>query len=424
MRADDASRRGLTALPDTAGPLDDIRRPLERFGRVLATCAVLFLLAFAAGVVFVLTSPYADGTSRQVDLAALWSAARLALAGDAIAAFDQDALRRAQDLPTNAEKGELFWLYPPGVQLALAPLGVLPFWAAWLLFGILALGTFATVLWRPARPVPMGHSLLFGAPIVVITLQLGQLVLFWAGALVGALRALAVGRAAVAGLLIAILSLKPQLGILVPVALVAARRWDVIALAGLGVAAVHGLPTLVVGTEYWVAFFTRVDQVSVALEKDLLQHQLMVTPYAFGRAVGLTHRPAIALQLIVSVTLAIAVYRLWRRVAPEEVLGRAGGVLCAAIPIATPYAYYYEMVFGVPAAILLVRGGYGATAIDRLLLGIAVMGPAVLWIHTPLSPYFAPMLVAFALHAARSGRPKRIAVAPARPPTKGRGFPG
>jgi hypothetical protein len=404
--------------------LDDIRRPLERFGRILATAALLFLLAFAAGVVFVLTSPYADGASRQVDFAAFWSAARLALAGDAIAAFDQEALRQVQELPASAEKGELVWLYPPGVQLALAPFGLLPFWAAWLIFGVTSLAAFASALWRPARPVPMGHSLLLGAPIVVITLQLGQLLLFWASALIGALRAIALGRAAAAGFMIGLLSLKPQLGILVPVALVAARRWDVIAWAGLGVAAVHGLPTLVVGTEYWAAFLTRVEQVNVALEKDLFQHQLMVTPYALARAVGLTHQPAMGLQAVVSLALAFTVYRLWRRAAPQEALGRAGGVLSAAIPIATPYAYYYEMVFGVPAAILLVRGGYGATAIDRLLLGIAVIGPAVLWLHTPLSPYFAPLLLAFALRGALAGRPRPIAAANRDLPGKGRGVAG
>lgn len=399
------------AAEDGAGPLGDIARPLERAGRYLSTVAVLFILAYAAAVSFILAGGYSDGASSQVDFAAFWAAAKLALAGDAIAAFDQDILREVQSLPADSLEGELFWLYPPGVQFALAPFGLLPFWAAWLLFGGLSLAVFMRVQWRLAVPVPMGRNLLLGAPSVVITLQLGQLLMLWAAALVAALRAMAesraAGRAAFAGLMIGLLSLKPQLGILLPVVLVAARRWDVLLWAAAVTLAVHALPTLVVGLEYWAAFFRRVTSVSLALEQDLMQHRLMVSPYAFGRFLGLPHQAALVVQAAVSLLLAVAVYRLWRR--RHGVAGHhlASGVLCAAVPIATPYAYYYELVFAVPAVLLLVRGGYGAGLADRALLAAAVFGPAVLWIWTPAAPLFAPLLLAFALHAAASVRRDR-----------------
>ena len=114
--------------------LSDIRVPLERFGRLLSTAAILAILAYAAGVTFVLISGYLEGDSRQVEFMALWAAAKLAVAGDPIMAFDQDVLRGVQVLPPDADVRELYWLYPPGLQLLLAPLGLLPYWAAWLVF--------------------------------------------------------------------------------------------------------------------------------------------------------------------------------------------------------------------------------------------------------------------------------------------------
>ncbi|HUF88301.1 MAG TPA: glycosyltransferase family 87 protein [Thermohalobaculum sp.] len=401
--------------PRPVGPLADIERPLRRLGRFVATAAVLFLIAYTGGVVFVLTSGLVDSQTRQADFVAFWSAARLALEGNAIAAFDQDLLRQVQALPADVEEGELFWLYPPGVQLALAPFGLLPYWAAWVLFNVLSLAAFLGAHWRPARRVPMAHDLLIGAPIVVITLQLGQLLMFWASALVSAFRAMARGQCVLPGLLIGLLSLKPQLGILLPFALVAARRWDVILWATIWTVAVHAVPTLVVGLDYWDAFFKRLAAVSEALEMNLFKHHLMVSPYAFARFLGLGHAPAMASQVLVSAGLAASVFALWRRRDPAAGLGLPGGVLCMAVAAATPYAYYYELVFAIPGAILLVRGGYGRSAFDRVLLGLALLGPAVLWVWTPLSPLFAPVLVAIVVRATLLGlRQPDMAVAPVR----------
>lgn len=391
----DAPRSGLLAQDRSPGPLRDIERPLAVFGRLYLTAAVFLMLAYAGAIVLVLTSGETDGDARQVEFVALWSAARLALEGNAIGAFDQELLRQVQSLPSDAGPGELYWLYPPGLQFLLAPLGLLPYWAAWVLFGLASLGAFAAAYWRPAASVPLGQGLLIGAPAVMIALQIGHVVLLWAAALGAALRAMAHGReglsAPLAGLLIALLSLKPQLGLLLPVALVAARRWDVVLWALAGAVALHGLPTLFVGVDYWAIFFRRMAQVADAVGRDMMPHHLMLSPYAFARYAGLAHAPALALQAGVLAGVAGAVWRVWRRRGGDGDL--AAGALLTAIPLATPYAYFYELGLLVPAAIFLVRGGCGAGWADRALLALALFGPLALFVHTPLAPLFAPLLL-------------------------------
>ena len=379
---------------NASNALNDIRVPLERFGRLLSTAAILFIVAYVAGVSFVLSSGYLEGDSRQVDFVALWAAAKLAVAGDPILAFDQEVLRRVQLLPPDAEPEELFWLYPPGLQLLLAPLGLLPYWAAWLVFIMLSLAVFTGAQWRFAGVVPMGRNLLVGAPAVLITMQLGQITLLWSAGLFAALRAMAQGRPAIAGLLIAMLSLKPQLGLLIPFVLVAGKRWDVLLWACVGAFLIHAIPTLYVGVEYWIAFFDVMQRTTSAMGADTIPHHLMVTPYAFLRFLGLPHLPSIFVQVVLSLSLVLGVVMLWNwRSGNFDLLA---GSLLIAMPIATPYAFYYELTLSIPAAIFLVRGGYGTKALDRILLAIIIFGPAGLWFvepSTPLAPFFAPVLL-------------------------------
>lgn len=380
----------------SAVPPRDAPPWLTRAVSLYWTITLLFMAAYAGGVVLVAVGGDTGGEARQVDFAALWGAAKLTLAGDATAAFDQASLRAAQSLPADAAEGELFWLYPPGVALLLAPLGALPYWAAWLAFGAISAVAFRTALVALARPIPVAPALLLTSPIVIISLQLGQFGLLWAAGLVAALRSLASGNAVLAGLLLGTLSLKPQLGLLVPFAL-AAARWDVLLWAAAGALAVHGLPTLVVGTEYWAVFLERVAAISASMEGGGTPHRLMVSPYAFFRFVGAGHLAAYALQWGVTVMLILGAVVVWSR-RPGNADLAVGGLL-VAIPVATPYAYYYEMVLVVAGAVFLMRGGYAMLPGRAIALGVALMGPLVLFAWTEAAPLFAPLLLALAVDA-------------------------
>ena len=374
--------------------LDDIRRILERCGSVMFTAAIVFLVLYSAGVILVLNSGAIEGDARQVDFVAFWAAAKLAIAGDPVAAFDQEMLRRAQSLPPDARLGELYWRYPPAFHVLIAPLGLLPYSAAWLLFNLISLSAFAAALWRRAAPVPMGHSLIFCAPIVLITFIIGQVSLLWAAGLVAALSALRTDRPVVAGFLIAMLSLKPQLGILIPFALAGGGRWRVILWASVWVCIVHGAATVIVGIDYWAHFFESLTQAVGGLEHGGTNHRLLVSFYAFMRFIGFDYSASLASQLLLTALLAAGLLLLWKQRTVQFDLKAAA--LCIAIPLATPYASSYELTLSVPAAIFMVRSGIGATAFDRVMLGILIFGPATSWIFgdvNSVAPLYAPLLL-------------------------------
>jgi len=374
--------------------LEDIRPQLERYGSLLFTAAIIFMVLYSAGVIVVLNAGVIEGDSRQDDFVAFWAAAKLAIAGDPISAFDQDILRRAQLLPPGAPPSDFFWRYPPAFHLLIAPLGLLPYSAAWLLFNLISLTAFSVALWRRATPVPMGHNLIFFAPVVLITFVLGQASLLWAAALVAALAALERDRPVIAGLLIAMLSLKPQLGILIPFALAAGGHWRVILWSGIWVFIVHGAATVVVGLEYWVEFFDGISRAAEGLEHGETPRGRMVSFYAFLRFLGMAHALSLACQWLVSALLAAGLFVLWRR--PKVGLDLKAAALCIAIPLATPYSFTYELTLSVPAVIFMVRSGIGGTVFDRVMLATLILGPAAAWVFgsvIPLIPLFAPLLL-------------------------------
>ncbi|MHA1528757.1 MAG: glycosyltransferase family 87 protein [Alphaproteobacteria bacterium] len=374
--------------------LEDIRPQLERCGSLMFTAAIIFLVLYSAGVILVLNAGVIEGDSRQDDFVAFWAAAKLAIAGDPVAAFDQDILRRAQSLPPGDPPSDYFWRYPPAFHILITPLGLLPYSAAWLLFNLISLAAFSVALWRRAAPVPMGHNLIFCAPIVLITYVLGQASLLWAAALVAAFSALERDRPVVAGLLIAMLSLKPQLGILIPFALAAGGHWRVILWSSIWVFIVHGAATLVVGMDYWAEFFGGISRAAEGLESGETPRGRMVSVYAFLRFLGLAHPLSLASQWLMTALLAAGVFLLWRR--PTARFDLKAAALCIAIPLATPYSFTYELTLSVPAVIFMVRSGIGVTAFDRVMLGTLIFGPAVSWAlgsTLSLTPLFAPLLL-------------------------------
>ena len=143
------------------------------------------------------------------------------------------------------------WSYPPPFLLVAAPFGLLPYLpalAAWTACGLLALGL---ALRRAGSGWMVAAALT--SPTVVFAVVAGQVSLLVAAVISTAFAQLD-RRPVRAGLLLSLLVVKPQTILLVPVLLVASRRWRVLAAAAAGTAAIVALSVAANGPRVWTCF--------------------------------------------------------------------------------------------------------------------------------------------------------------------------
>jgi hypothetical protein len=162
--------------------------------------------------------------------------------------YDQGLVAAAQKNLVPGQYAQPF-LSPPTVAWLAAPLTVFPYWTAfgtWAVLSFLALA--ATLAWAGVSTGVARWIAVVGALTpwwVLHAVNLGQVVPLVAAGLVVAWRLVRDDREIAAGVVLALLFLKPNTAILVPLALLAARRYRVFA-AWLGAGAVLAIIALLV----------------------------------------------------------------------------------------------------------------------------------------------------------------------------------
>ena len=303
------------------------------------------------------------GTAIGRDFLNTWMGGRSALAQGPAAWFDfrvyNDLLRALIGITET-----YFWSYPPHVLLFIWPLGLMPYFPAFVLW---TLGGFALFLYAAASGGVERKHLLFVAvaPAVAINVFIGQNGFFTAALLILGLINLD-RRPILAGVLFGILTVKPQLGLLLPVVLAASGRWRTIASAAATTAALVAATSWLYGADIWMAYLRDVVPQQHFLQEHgngMLLLQISSAFYA-GRLVGLPIGLAWGLQAIVSAVAIAAVIWTFRR-RRDPVLSTA--LLIAATFLVTPYALNYDMVV-LAWVLALLRQRAGNEPIDDYLI--------------------------------------------------------
>ena len=77
------------------------------------------------------------GFNPPLDFSVFWSAGRLAVSGHPALAYDHHALVLSEHIAPEAYLYGYDWRYPPSFLLLLAPLGAMPYLAAFALFSVI-----------------------------------------------------------------------------------------------------------------------------------------------------------------------------------------------------------------------------------------------------------------------------------------------
>jgi hypothetical protein len=300
--------------------------------------------------------------------------------------------------------GPMQFGYPPTYLLMIRPLGLLSYpvaHAAW--SGVTFLAYLAAV-WCP-RAWWWAALIVIFAPATLANLLAGQNGFLSAALLVGGIR-LASWRPVLGGVLLGLLSYKPQFGILIVIALVAARLWRTIFAAAITIAVMAAVTLIAFGEKPWSAWIGSLPGFgTIWYAQHLLLLHKMPTVLSNALALGSGLRFAVAMQAVVTVAVAAAVWMTFRH---KPRLSSAG-VLAVASILATPYAFSYDLTL-VSAAVALVAVDYG-TALSRaevLVLTAAWLLPLgmALDILPPVSTVVLGIFLALILRRLLGGWPR------------------
>ena len=340
------------------------------------------------------------------DFVGFWTAGRLALEGRAVDAYHEQPLFALQlALHGDPGWGYLACFYPPFFLLLTAAFALLGYFPALCLWLATSCAGYIAAL-RALLPKGFGEGaplwvLFLGYPAVMTNAGFGQNG-FFSTALLGGAAVWLDRRPALAGVCLGCLACKPQLGLIVPLALAVAGRWRCFMAAAATVAILAAAATLAFGTDVWPAFIAAT---AVArhnwLEPANPQYlQLLTTIYGAVRLHGGSLALAYGMQALASAAAALLLLRaLWRRT-PAARSGKAEmAAIVACVPFCSPFMLEYDLVIlAVPMAWLLgeaMRDGFRRGEAVALLA--AFLSPALYKVTELDSPLRLSVIVAAAL---------------------------
>jgi arabinofuranan 3-O-arabinosyltransferase len=338
--------------PAMPHPADAIRRSLRLIGVALSVNTVLFLIVSLVTGQWLLDSA---GRLADSDFVDVWAAGKLALDGRAAAAWDWAIHREAEVAALGHDfPGNYGWHYPPTYLFVAAALATLPYLAALLGWLAVTLPLYLAAV-RAIMGERLGILIACAFPAVMWNMLVGQNG-FLTAALIGFTLVCLDTRPVVAGVLLGLLTYKPQFGILFPIVLVANGQWLVIAAACATVAILVAASTAVFGLAAWSAFFTWLPATSdIILGDGRAGLNKLQSLFGVVRWLGASTTAAFVAQGLLIAACAAALLTITRdRRIPNEV--RSAAFATGAL-LATPYLYIYDFpVLMIPLAFLLRLG--------------------------------------------------------------------
>jgi arabinofuranan 3-O-arabinosyltransferase len=236
------------------------------------------------------------------------------------------------------------------------------------------------------------------APAVFINTVGGQNGV-WTAVLFGGGLVLLDRRPLAAGTLFGLLIYKPHLGVLLPLALIAGRRWQAFGAAAVTVVGLVVISAVLFGPDIWMSYARNVTALRHTILEDGagVSHR-MVSLFVLARRLGADVGIAYAVQAVAALVAAGVVVWAWSRDLPASA---RNALTVLATFAATPYLQDYDLVVGAFVAVWVIgianasslRAAFVAAA---LVLSVPVVA-APLAVATGI-PVGAMMLaVAFAL---------------------------
>jgi Glycosyltransferase family 87 len=325
---------------------------LRAYGFAIAFVYAFVLIYVYRGGGWIVSSA---GAPLYTDFTTSWVVGLQALRGNTAALYDTAEFLKIQTAVLGAQN-YLYpnWPYPPTFSLLMAPFALLPyFWSfvSWVLLTLLFCLIVTYLIARRSAAI----ALVLASPFTAWNIMAGQNG-FLTGALLGASLFLLERQPILAGVFIGCLTYKPQFGILLPVALLAAKQWRAVASSIITASVLFVASAGAFGISAWQAFPRGLfQQVGVVLEAEGVPDAAanwgyLQTVYGLIRYFNGGAALAWAGQGVVVSCAAMVVWRIWRSSTGYAL--KAAILSCAAL-LASPYGFAYDLAaIAIPVAFL------------------------------------------------------------------------
>jgi len=285
------------------------------------------------------------------DYLEVWVAGKSALQGAAASAYDPHLHHVAQVAAVGHPfNGFLGWHYPPLFLFAAAALAFLPYLWSFVIWVSVTFALYVPVLSQIARRREAALVAL-ASPLSLTNIWVGQNA-FLSGALIGGTLLFMETRPLLSGMFLGLLTYKPQLGLLFPLALLSGKRWRVLVSATVTAAAAILASFAAFGGGAFRAFlhFLPITEKAILLDGKAGWNKLQ-TAYGVARWLGAGNEVAWIVQGTAALACAAWIVWLWRR--SDICFAIKAAALSAAALVMTPYLYMYDLpILAVPLAFL------------------------------------------------------------------------
>lgn len=341
------------------------------------------------------------GNPANNDFNNVYTAGQLVLAGEPAAAYDWDRHKQMQRELTGDPDSAFFpWPYPPTFLFIASILGLMPYAASMFTWAVSTFALYAVTLQRIA-PTWTQFAVLLAMPAAWFNMFVGQNGAFTA-ALIGFALLTLPSRPVIAGICIGLLSYKPHLGILFPIALAAAGYWRAFFAAGATVVALVIASLLAYGSGPWLAMPAQLEQV-MAIVKVADYPQRLQSLFGLTIGLGLPPQVASTMQLLLTLGLAASTAWIWKQ--KEIAFDLKAAFLVAALTLASPYQFVYDLPVLTIAQAFLLRFLWRENTLGLTDICILILVNQLVYLYAsfsiPLGQFASIVLAGHVLHKIR-----------------------
>ena len=349
----------------------------------LSAYSEIFKLALAPGAHFVNGRP----------LSAVWPKF-LHTVSSAASIYDPRVLDAFERRAIDAHILHDPFAYPPSMMLLIWPLALLSPLAAFFLWFAASLAAYVSACRHRGFGV-LTAMICVVAPSTIAVLLYAQVSLLAAAAIIGGFR-LTHRRPILAGVLFGLATVKPQFGILVPLALISARQWRTVISAATTALLMVIASGVAFGWAAWVSFPGALNTVSayVARHPSLAEHAPTIT--AGLRMLGAAPVVIDAAQLASAAGAVVTVWLCFR----HGVTRLAIAALLVGTFFVTPYAFFYDLTLTTYAVLAVIVERYRNRGMlefwELIVLPLVLALPALMLFGPSRIPWGMLVLTPFA----------------------------